>query len=257
MGGKNTVSRALIVTVIMSVIASVVVSFSAVSLKELQDSNKVFDKQRNILEVTGLIESDQVITKTEASDLYENIITHLVDLKTGAKVEGDASDYDLKKASKDPSLSEVVPSDQDIASIKRQEKLGVVYEVMQDGQLETLVLPIRGYGLWSTLWGFLAVSPDGKTVKGITYYEHAETPGLGGEVDNPRWKSLWVGKKIFDNQGQVALRVIKGSASTDSPHDIDGLSGATLTANGVDNMIRYWLSDRGYGKVLKENYFQE
>jgi Na+-transporting NADH:ubiquinone oxidoreductase subunit C len=118
---------------------------------------------------------------------------------------------------------------------------------------DQVVLPIYGKGLWSTLYGFLALDANANTVRGITFYEHAETPGLGGEVENPGWKAQWNGKNVFDDQGEVALEVIKGAVPGNSPqadHQIDGLSGATITGRGVSNLVRYWLGADGFGPYL-------
>jgi Na+-transporting NADH:ubiquinone oxidoreductase subunit C len=112
---------------------------------------------------------------------------------------------------------------------------------------------VYGKGLWSTLYGFLSVEADKATVRGITFYKHAETPGLGGEVDNANWKQLWHGKQAFDSDGAVALGVIKGKAPAEDPHAVDGLSGATITSNGVDDMVKYWLGPEGFGKFLASN----
>ena len=88
------------------------------------------------------------------------------------------------------------------------------------------------------------------SVMGIEYYEHKETPGLGGEVDNPNWKSGWQGKKIYNSEGSVSLKVVKGVSKDD--YEIDGMSGATITSNGVTNMINFWLGDQGYGPIIKK-----
>ena len=92
------------------------------------------------------------------------------------------------------------------------------------------------------------------TIKGITYYKHGETPGLGGEVDNQNWKDKWPGRKAFDASGKVVIALIKGSAGSaeENPHQVDGLSGATLTSRGVTNMLDFWLSDMGYGPYLEK-----
>jgi Na+-transporting NADH:ubiquinone oxidoreductase subunit C len=121
--------------------------------------------------------------------------------------------------------------------------------------VEKLILPIYGKGLWSTLYGFLALEKDLKTVSGITFYQHGETPGLGGEVDNPNWKGKWQGKQAFDDSGDVIIKVIKGAVipgAPDADHQIDGLSGATLTARGVDNLVQFWLGENGYGPYLQQ-----
>ena len=111
-------------------------------------------------------------------------------------------------------------------------------------------MPVRGKGLWSTLKGFVSVSADDFTTRGITFYSHGETPGLGGEVDNPAWKAQWsTAKKTLDADGQVILSVTKSGAA--GPNDIDGLAGATITTQGVDKLIKYWLGNDGFGTYLK------
>ena len=131
----------------------------------------------------------------------------------------------------------------------------VVFDIVQDGELKGLILPIEGYGLWGFLYGYLALEPDARTIRGITFYEHGETPGLGGEVDNPRWKALWPGRLAFDDRGKPAITVKKGIAGSveDDPYQVDGLSGATITSRGVTNLVRFWLGDDGFGPYL-DNY---
>ena len=104
------------------------------------------------------------------------------------------------------------------------------------------------------MYGFIALDKDLITVSGITFYAHGETPGLGGEIDNPRWQKIWRGKQAYDPQGDLTIEVLKGKvdpSSANAEHQIDGLSGATLTTRGVDHMTKYWLGDNGYGLFLK------
>jgi Na+-transporting NADH:ubiquinone oxidoreductase subunit C len=175
-------------------------------------------------------------------------------LETGVFSEAqDAASFDPLKAAKDPQLSTALPGAQDIALIKRRENLTTVYLVEQGGELETLILPVRGYGLWSTLHGFIALKGDLNTVVGFGFYQHGETPGLGGEVDNPKWKSLWNGKTLFDDNGKLAVEIIKGSVdpqSAKAEHQVDGLAGATLTTKGVNNLLHFWLGENGFGPLL-------
>ncbi|MEM8310014.1 Na(+)-translocating NADH-quinone reductase subunit C, partial [Morganella morganii] len=174
----------------------------------------------------------------------------VVDLQSGTFSDAqDPLGYDPLKAAKDPALSEALPAAEDIASIKRRERYTTVYLVETDGKLDTLILPVRGYGLWSTLYGFLALKGDLNTVAGFGFYQHGETPGLGGEVDNPKWKALWVGKTLYDAQGDLAVQIIKGSVdpqSAKATHQVDGLAGATLTSKGVDNLLHFWLGKDGF-----------
>ena len=99
------------------------------------------------------------------------------------------------------------------------------------------------------MYGFLALDADGNTIRELIYYQHKETPGLGGEVQNPAWQALWNGKKLFNN-GEVAIQV-KKQAGTQNPYAVDALSGATLTSNGVQNTLSYWLGDNGFGPYLQ------
>ncbi|KZY21873.1 NADH:ubiquinone reductase (Na(+)-transporting) subunit C, partial [Alcanivorax sp. HI0035] len=163
--------------------------------------------------------------------------------------------YDQRKAAKDPQRSERLSGKEDIAGIKSQAKVAEVFLARgDDGELSRIILPVHGYGLWSTLYGFLALEPDANTVSGLGFYEHGETPGLGGEVDNPKWKALWEGKKLYGEQGEVEIQVVKGSVDSKTPnaeHKVDGLAGATLTSNGVSNLLRFWVGENGFGPYLK------
>ena len=127
-----------------------------------------------------------------------------------------------------------------------------LYAVLDNGALEQVILPIEGPGLWATMYGFLAVERDGNTVRGLQFYQHGETPGLGDGVDKPAWRSQWVGKQLFDASGDPQIEVVKGPAPDGSDYQIDGLAGATLTGRGVSNFVRYWIGEEGYGPYLKE-----
>ncbi len=254
---KESIKNIVIVTLSLCFFASLVVSFVSVSLRDLQEQNEIFEKRRNILEAAGVIGTGEQISFEELEREFSNIRIKVVDFDSGEVVEGiDIDAYDPIKSSKDVEASISLSKARDIAGLKRRENRGKVYEFLKDGEIETIVLPIRGYGLWSTLYGFLALDGSGKMVKGITYYDHAETPGLGGEVDNIKWKNSWKEKTAFDENGEVVIRVLKGRASPDSKTEIDGLAGATITANGVDAMIRFWLGEDGYGKYLRNYVFK-
>jgi Na+-transporting NADH:ubiquinone oxidoreductase subunit C len=177
-----------------------------------------------------------------------------VDLASGQFTDAVGPGYDQREASKDPALSRNVTSDEDIAKVGRQANVAQVYLVRgESGEYDKIILPVHGYGLWSTLYGFLALESDANTVAGLGFYDHGETPGLGGEVDNPRWKALWPGKKVY-RDGEVELSLVKGavdSSSASADWKVDGLSGATLTSRGVSNLIDFWLGDRGFAPFLE------
>ncbi len=242
---NDTIGRTFAVVGGLCLICSILVAGSAVGLRPWQDAAKARDRQANILSVAKL-------PLTNISKVYgERIEARLLDLDSAKFVAGDANAYDMKKAAKDPALNEAIPPELDKAGLRTRAKLMPVYMAKDaNGQLESLILPIYGQGLWSTMYGFISLSPDGNTVKGITYYDHGETPGLGGEIENPAWRELFVGKKLFDQNGQPALRVIKGHAPAGSEHEIDGLSGATLTGNGVQHTFDFWMGPKGFGPFL-------
>jgi len=246
---NDTVKRTLTVAFLLCIVCSVLVSTAAVKLKPLQEKNKALSTKRNILQAAGLFEEGK-----DVDQLFSKIQMKVVDLASGEFDESvDAGKYDQKAAAKDPVMGLSIPDDQDIAKIGRRAKKVPVYLVHEGGNLETIILPIYGKGLWSTMYAFLALEGDANTVKGYTFYDHGETPGLGGEVDNPLWKRQWVGKKLFDKDWKLAVQILKGRVNPQKPeaiHQADGLSGATLTSVGVNNLMQYWLSENGFGKFL-------
>ncbi|MDB9952545.1 Na(+)-translocating NADH-quinone reductase subunit C [Porticoccaceae bacterium] len=246
--GNDSISKTFGVALALCIVCAVVVSSAAVILRPTQEINKLIDLKTNILASAGLLQ-EGVSIETQ----FEQITPRVVDLSTGRFTDAiDAATYDQRKASKDPALSTALDPKQDPAKIKRRVNYATVYMVEGEQGIEKIILPIKGYGLWSTLYGFIALESDLETVAGIGFYEHTETPGLGGEVDNPKWKSSWIGKQAY-NQGELAITVLKGKADMSragSESQIDGLAGATLTTRGVDNLVRYWLGDQGFRPLI-------
>jgi Na+-transporting NADH:ubiquinone oxidoreductase subunit C len=249
---NDSLEKTLSIALALCFICAVLVSFAAVALKPMQIANKELDMKKNILDVAGLLDADTDIDQAFAQQIEAKI----VDLETGDYVDDiDAKSYDQRKAAKDPKLSVKIPPAQDIASIRVKAKYTKVYLVREGGTIKSIVLPVHGYGLWSTMYGFLALDADGQTVQSLNFYDQAETPGLGGEVVNPNWRALWKGKKVYDQSGEPALRLIKGVVDPNKPgaeYQVDGLAGATLTSNGVTNMVRYWMSNEGFAPYLNK-----
>ena len=242
---QETFGKTIVVVLAVCLVCSIIVAGAAVGLRPLQIANKEIDKQKNILAVAGL-ETEKSVTEIFAS----NIETKLVDLDSGEFATDDAS-YDQRKAAKDPATSIRLTAEQNIAKIGRRANLATVYLVSDDnGQLQRIILPVHGAGLWSTMYAFVAIKPDGNTIEAITYYDQGETPGLGGEVQNPRWRGQFVGKELFDENGLPAIKVAKGQAPAGSKHEVDGLSGATLTSVGVEHTFTFWLGEQGFGPFL-------
>jgi Na+-transporting NADH:ubiquinone oxidoreductase subunit C len=239
-------------------VCSILVCTAAVGLESKQTANKTLDKIENILKAGDLYKAG-----IDPMQVYQDRIkSEFIDLKSGKVLTKDQyneminpKDFDIKKAAMSDEYGVAIDPENDLAGIKRRPKYMQIYEVMKNDKIDEYIFPVYGKGLWSTMYGFLAISNDLETIEGITFYEHGETPGLGGEIDNPKWQAIWKGKKAYNDQGQVILEVIKGKVDQSSPaadHQIDGLSGSTLTTRGVDHTIKYWLSDEGYGTYIEK-----
>ncbi len=261
---SESITKTIGVVVAICFVAAIFVSSAAVGLKPIQEENKKIDLLKNILIAGDLYKSDDI----DVNDVFnKNIVGEIVNLENGSIIPEsqyddvlNLKDFDVKILANSSKYGKSIPPNKDIAGIRRMPKDMAVYKVVKDGEVQKYIFPIYGKGLWSTMYGFIALSKDLHTIEGFTFYEHGETPGLGGEIDNPKWKHLWVGKHAFDDNWNLKIRVLKGKADRNSSnfkYEIDGLSGATLTTRGVDNLVKFWLSDTGYKqfieKLSKEN----
>jgi Na+-transporting NADH:ubiquinone oxidoreductase subunit C len=248
---KDSTANILIVAVTLCLVCSVIVSTAAVKLRPQQQLNKLLDQKINILKVSGLWKEG-----VDIESLFSSIETRVINLETGSVDEEiDAAIYDQRKASKINDLSVELASDIDLANINRRANFAKIYLVKEDNQVVRYVLPIHGYGLWSTLYGYVTLEEDLNTIYALKFYDHKETPGLGGEVDNLKWQASWKGKQLFDQDNQLALNVVKGAVvpgNVNEDYQVDGLSGATLTSNGVTNMFHFWMGEYGFEKFMNK-----
>lgn len=256
---RDSIANTVLVATTLCIVCSVIVATAAVQLRGIQKANQLIDQRKNVLIAAGLFNSKEN-SLADVEPLFDQYIEReLIELGTGKVVgpsEVDPEQYSQRDAPKDPELSEPVEPREGLGGIKRREKYSFVYLVRSEsGEIEQVVLPVYGKGLWSTLYGFLAIDTDGETVRGISFYEHGETPGLGAEVENPRWQEIWNGKKLYNEEGEPVIRVTKGKVSESAPdaeHYIDGLSGATITSNGVTQLVQYWVGPHAFGPYLKQ-----
>lgn len=241
----DSVGKTVFVAVAVCLVASMVVSAAAVALRPTQQINALKDKQINILQVAGIYDPGQDVV--EAFAAFE---PQVLELDTGTFADQfDPREFDDRAAADDPDLS--VELEDDPAGIGRQGEYVTVYLLRDEaGAIDKVILPIHGYGLWSTLYGFIALEENGNDIYGLQFYEHAETPGLGAEVDNPRWKAQWNGKKLEDASGELQISVTKTPPPAGAEYHVDALAGATLTSAGVHNLVNFWMGERGYGPFL-------
>ena len=251
----NSTRYTIVFATIVCVVCALLISVAAVTLQPRQKANARLYMEKNVLIAAGLVKPGEDVGRERVERFFQTAVkARLVDFATGellAEDKADARGYDQRAARNDPGASRVAPANN--AGVGRMPNTGVVYFVSKDGEVEQLVIPLEGLGMWGTVYGFMALDRDARTVRGLTYYEHKETPGLGAEISNPGWLDLWRGRLGYDDKGEVAIKVIKGPAGKPEvdPHHIDGLSGATVTGNAVTRLMQFWLSPDGYGKFLQ------
>ena len=249
---QRNASYSILFAAVVCLVCAVFVSASAVSLRARQNENAYLDKQRNVLIAAGLAKDDEKLTTEDIQSRFAPIKSMVVDLATGDELpDVDPQTFDQRKSSLDPVTSRAAGNNP--AGVERVPNQALVYRLEDDDDdLGLLILPIEGKGLWSTLYGFIALDADLETIMGITFYEHKETPGLGGEVDNPRWKALWTGRRAFGEDNEPRITVIRGRAGppSEDPYRVDGLAGATMTSRGVGRLVRFWLGNEGFRAYL-------
>jgi Na+-transporting NADH:ubiquinone oxidoreductase subunit C len=255
---KDSVFGTVLVATVLCVVCSLAVSAAAVALRPIQAANQRLDQQKNILDAAGLPIDEfgkpaSKLSSENIKELYGWISEKMVDLESGEYADDvDPDKYDLVAATQNPDTSIEIVSPEIDPGEERRPTVMKVYFVRRPGseEIKQVILPVFGKGLWGTLYGYLALKSDLETIQGITFYQHVETPGLGGEVDNPSWKAQWKGLKLYDEKGEPSAMVSKGPAPDADPYAVDGLSGATITSRGVTNLVQYWASEEGYGHFL-------
>ena len=253
---KSNNAKTISVALTLCLVCSVLVSAVAVGLKPAQVENARLDRNKNILVAADMYDAESD-TADDVAERFKSFEVKIIDLNKGNYVDDDAlkaagipdrNAYDATQATKNKALSDDL-GDNDPASIGRKPKYAKVYVKKDDaGKPEMVVLPIQGYGLWGTIYGFLTLESDMNTIKGISFYEHKETPGLGARIEEPKWRAMWTGIHSYDENGDVATGVTKAGNPKDNW--VDGISGATLTSRGVSNMIQFWLGEQGYKPYL-------
>ena len=236
---RDSAGNTLVVAISVSFVCSLLVASTAVLLKPKQLENAERYRQEIILEVAGLYEPG-----ADVESLFANIEVRNVNLADGKYVDP------LEAA--ETAADVVIPAEFDLAQLHRRSGHATVYILRANGAIDQVILPVYGAGLWSTIYGYLAVAGDGSTIRGLRFYEHGETPGLGDRIDDAGWRAQWSGKQIYDERGLSRIEVARGRVQPGdaAAYQVDGISGATLTGRGVTNLIRYWTGPHGFGPYL-------
>ena len=246
--------RSLAVLTGVALVCSILVSVSTTTLRPIQERNQLLQRYANVVALTGLAEPGA--DDATIFEVVEQLDVRVLDIGSGDfAADVDPASVESRSALSDPARSSEIPPEADVAGLGRRPNQEVVYLVWHDETLDRVIFPISGQGMWSTLYGFIALESDLNTIAAVSFYEQTETAGLGDQIENPEWQAQWQGRRMYGDSGDVQFQVAGGGVSPSSPsaaYQVDGLTGATITGNGVTNLIRFWFGPAGYGPFVKK-----
>lgn len=253
---KDTPLRALVTLILTAAVCSFFVSASVVMLRPIQLNNELLKRSGNVLVLTGLLPPGDQVDNEQLLELFKGLDARVIDIDAAVPdVEIDPWTFDARAAAADQDLSVAIPAGQDPASLGRRSRFETLYLVWKDGRLERVVLPVRGAGMWSMIYGYIALEADFNTIAGMVIYEQNETPGLGDMIAKPYWQAKWTGKKLYDETGELLFRVAEGpvkAGEAGAEFEVDALTGATITGSAVTAMMRYWFGPGAYGPLIEK-----
>lgn len=220
---------------ILTVVCGGLLAFASESLKEKQQENIALEQKENILSTVMVLKDED-----NASDIYAKRVKAFVVDYNGNVVEGKSTtDIDVAAEYKKPAKERMLP----------------VYEFRSEAdpnKIEYVVLPLHGFGLWDRIWGYVALQSDFNTIQGMVFQHKGETPGLGARIASEEIQDRYKSKKVFEGEQIASVEMMKGEGNdyASQAHKVDGMSGATLTAKGVNNMLKDYL-------VCYENYIKK
>ncbi len=245
----DSTSRALAVALAVAFVCALLVSIVAVGLRPIQKAN--IEAER-IAQLELVLAALSDIGRAQTLDSLE---ARLVDLASGEFDEtGDPAAFDAIRAASRPATSAAIPAELDLAGLKRRALLAQIYLIRaSDNSIDLIILPVSGRGYQSTLRAWLVLDGDASTVRALKFYQHGETPGVGARIEDPEWETQWRDLQAWDDDGvlRIGVRSHGGGYSDDTQYQVDGISGATRTAQGVDGMMRFWLGEFGFEPFLQ------
>jgi Na+-transporting NADH:ubiquinone oxidoreductase subunit C len=251
---NDSPQKALLVVFVVALVCSILVSVAAIGLKPIQMRNQLVERSRNIVALTGLVPAGTVLSEDEILAAVEQLDIRVVNIDTGEfDTTIDPAEFDARAAVNDPELSIEIPPADDVAKLGRRSRYAVIYLVWADEELNRIIVPIHGQGMWSTLYGYLALEADLNTIGAVSFYEQTETAGLGDQIQRPDWQAQWQGRQLFDSQGKLRFRVAAGAVepgSTAARYQVDALTGASVTGDAVTRLVAYWFGPHGYADFL-------
>jgi Na+-transporting NADH:ubiquinone oxidoreductase subunit C len=253
---NDSPQKALLVVFSVALVCSILVSVASVTLKPIQERNQLVERSRNVIALTGLVEPGVTLANDEILELVEQLDIRTLNVDSGEFVTDiNPVDFDARAAVNNLEMSTAIPPELDTASLGRRSRFEVVYLVWDGDTFSRVILPIVGQGMWSTIYGYIALDSDMSTIGAVSFYEQTETAGLGDQIMRPDWQAQWQGRRLFDDKGEFRFRTGPGTVKPESPgaaYKVDSLSGATVTADAVTRMIAYWFGPNGYLPFLEQ-----
>jgi Na+-transporting NADH:ubiquinone oxidoreductase subunit C len=235
----ESVARTLVIAVAVALVCSALVSTAVYVLRPIQSAYALLERNRAIVSV-GYGSSD--LSDAAVVQSFLDLDARVLDLDTGqfvAAIDGHSFDHWREQLADEPQANQPAA----------EPRLVPVYVVEVNGVRSRVVLPVHGRGMWSTIYGYIALGPDLNTVAGVNFHLHGETPGIGDRIQNPVWLKSWQGKRIYDTADAVQIRVGRPEALADI-HQVDLISGASVTSEAVGQFVNSWFGERGYGPWL-------
>jgi Na+-transporting NADH:ubiquinone oxidoreductase subunit C len=241
---RESPQKAIVAVLLTALVCSSLVSAAVVILRPIQLNNQLLERSRNIMQLTGLLPPGRVVEDDEMLALYKSLDMRIINIDLASyDNEIDPHSFDNRRARNDSQLSIAIPPAQDQARLGRRSRFAPVYLVWDQERLDRVILPVQGSGMWSMLNGYISLEPDLNTISGMTFYEQNETPGLGDQITHQHWLDQWKGRRIYDHHGNPRFRVSEAvvePGSATAGFEVDALTGATVTANAVTDLVQYW-----------------
>lgn len=245
----DTVPRTLAIATIVAIVCSALVASSVTILRPIQIAQTQLERNHAIVTTAGRLLAEKVSDR-EIVNRYLDLEAHVVDIATGDYApDRDARSFDHWEANTDTSNNHVIADEFDTAGLETRATQAPIYLVRKSAALERVVLPVHGRAMWSTVYGYVALDPDLVTIADIVFFRHGETAGIGDRIQDPSWYAQWRGKRIYDENGELRIDVVKGAQG---PYQVDLISGASVTSDAAGNIVRYWFSDDGYRTLLDQ-----
>ena len=245
---RDSAARALGVALIVAFVCALLVSTTTVLLRPVQRANMEAARIMQLVQ--------QALPDAGATLSADDLEAHLVELASGRIAPGmDPANFDAEAAASQPETSVEIPREKDLARLRRRAMHAPVYFVRgADRSIDTIILPASGRGYQSIIRAWLVLDGDASRVRALKIYEQGETPGVGSRIEDPEWQAQWRDRPIYDADGSVRIGVATRSGDESGPYAkylVDGISGATRSARGIDGMVRFWLGESGFGPFLQ------